>query len=125
MNWMTSPAATLILLTKLENGENPVRDSSTLFWDFCGPGFNFEEFKDRLIKDRKSHEEEKPKGGGFFDPDLANFIVTGAQDPNRAIQLLATKLESLGKKYSISSKADVANETVRLFVLTNFLGCEE
>jgi hypothetical protein len=113
MSWIPDPPVILVLLQKIEEGENLLQDSCELFWRFCLQSMDPDQFKERTEFWINRQLEDSPKGGGFQDPKIRNYILSG---PEKLSQVIINKLDELSKRKFVPYVPDESEDPIALHV---------
>lgn len=113
MSWIPDPPVILVLLQNIEKGGNLLQDSSELFWRFYLQSLDPDQFKERTEFWINRQLEDSPKGGGFQDPKIRDYILSG---PEKLSQVIIDKLDELSEKYFVSYHPDEKEDPVVLHV---------
>jgi hypothetical protein len=92
MSWLPDAPRTIVLLQRIEKGENPLQDVTELFWLFYKISLSPDEFKDRILFWINHHLKDSPKGGGFIDPEIKEIIFKG---PEKAAEIIINRFDAL------------------------------
>jgi hypothetical protein len=92
MSWLPSAPRTIILLQRIEKGENPLQDVTELFWLFYNNSLSPDEFQDRILYLINKHRQDSPKGGGFIDPEIKEIVFKG---PEKAAEIIINRFDTL------------------------------
>ncbi len=113
MSWLPSPPTILVLMQKIEKGEDLLRSSSELFWLFCMNSLHPSEFNDRVLYWINKHLEESPKGGGFQDPEISEIILHG---PERVTEIIVDRLDDLCEIKRVPYEPDEEEDPIALYI---------
>jgi hypothetical protein len=92
MNWLPDAPRTIVLLQRIEKGENLLQDVTELFWLFYKVSLSPDEFKDRILYWINKHRQDSPKGGGFIDPEIKEIVFKG---PEKAAEIIINRFDTL------------------------------
>jgi hypothetical protein len=116
LGWLPDAPALLVLLERVENGENPFRDVTELFWLFCTNSLSPDEFRDRVLYWINKHLKDEPKGGGFIDRNVKGIIFEG---PEKVAQILLNRLDAVSEKNRVPYRPGEADDPIRLYIYTH------
>lgn len=113
MSWIPDPPVILVLLQRIEKEENLLQDSSELFWRFYLQSIDPDQFKERTEFWINRQLEDSPKGGGFQDPKIRDYILSGSE---KLSQVIIDKLDELSERKYVSYPPDEKEDPVALSV---------
>jgi len=113
MSWIPDPPVILVLLKRIEQGENLLQDSCELFWRFYLQSLDPDQFKERTEFWINNQLEDSPKGGGFQDPKIRDYILSG---PEKLSQVIIDKLDELSERKYVSYPPDEKEDPVALSI---------
>ncbi len=111
MAWIPRVTATYVTLGKLESSEDPIKDSTELFWHFCNGSLSPEEFVENI----KGWKERAPDAEGFFDPDQKAFMLRAYENPTEAAQIIVDRLDLLIEKKRVPYIPDEPDSALALY----------
>jgi hypothetical protein len=94
MGWIPDIISTLINIKNIEEGQNDLVYSSSIFWLFCNHTRNDYEFNKRI----SFYKERIAEGKGFTDPEIESLIIRASENTDKVVQLLVNRFENIAAK---------------------------
>ncbi|MFC2066842.1 hypothetical protein ACFLUO_07335 [Chloroflexota bacterium] len=112
MMWIPPITSTYVTLGRLASDENPLKDSTELFWHFCNGSLSPEEF----IENINGWKERAPDADGFFDPKQKAFMLRAYENPTEAAQIIVDRIDLLIEKKRVQYTPDKPGPPIELYV---------
>jgi len=96
----------------LESDENPLKDSTELFWLFYSGILSPESFVDNI----NGWKERAPDAKGFFIPEQKAFMLKAYENPDEAAQILVDKLDLLTEGKRVPYIPDEPDHLIELYI---------
>lgn len=112
MSWLPPITHTYGKFRQLESDENPLKDSTELFWLFYSGTLSPENFVENI----NGWKERAPDAAGFFIPEQKAFMLKAYENPDEATQILVDKLDLLIEKKRVPYIPDEPDPLIALYI---------
>lgn len=116
MSWIPDPHQALSLFKRIEAEDDPLVDSSHLFWLFCTSSMPHQKFLSRMTELKESHLVLK---GKFNDPEIHTIMTEGFKNPDKVAQAVVNRLDILSQMKKVPYRPDFQDDPERLYAYTH------